>query len=382
MGFKKKILIACDSSRTLLAFRGNLIEELAAGHEVHVFTPKVEQQHVRDTLQRLGVHTVENGLNGSNVSLLSDVRYILDLYTVIRKLKPDVFFPYTLKPVIYGSLVASFCKVGLITPMLTGLGYNFADKRSKNALVKTITRRLLKLSLNSSISKKRLILQNKDDYQTLLQAGVISRRNSVHVVNGSGVDLKFYNYSPPETATVSFLMIARLINAKGINEYYQAAKMLKPKFGNVQFRLIGSYDDNIDSIEPSLFDEIKSGKVIDYLGLVDDVRPYIKQASIVVLPSYYGEGVPRCILEGMAMGRAVITSDSVGCRETVNSRAGQTNGFLVPVKDVPGLASRMQHFITNKHDITLFGLNGRKYAFEKFDVQKVNRHMLQIMDIS
>ena len=114
MGFKKKILIACDSSRTLLAFRGNLIEELAAGHEVHVFTPKVEQQHVRDTLQRLGVHTVENGLNGSNVSLLSDVRYILDLYTVIRKLKPDVFFPYTLKPVIYGSLVASFCKVGLI----------------------------------------------------------------------------------------------------------------------------------------------------------------------------------------------------------------------------------------------------------------------------
>ena len=203
----------------------------------------------------------------------------------------------------------------------------------------------------------------------------------MHVVNGSGVDLSYYDYSDPETSVISFLMVARLINAKGINEYYQAAQTLKSKYPQVQFKLIGSYDDNIDSISPSLYEDIKSGKVLDYIGLVDDVRPYVQSSSILVLPSFYGEGVPRCILEGMAMGRPVITSDSVGCRETVNPNTREANGILVPIKDVASLTSAMEYFIKKPDDIVRFGLNGRKYAFEKFDVHKVNRQMLEIMNL-
>ncbi|MNX69474.1 N,N'-diacetylbacillosaminyl-diphospho-undecaprenol alpha-1,3-N-acetylgalactosaminyltransferase [compost metagenome] len=195
------------------------------------------------------------------------------------------------------------------------------------------------------------------------------------------MDLGHYDYSEPETTNISFLMISRLINAKGVNEFFEAAKTIRSKYPDIKFRLIGSFDDNIDSINKELYFKIQSGDTLEYIGQVDDVRPYIKNSSIVVLPSYYGEGVPRCILEGMAMGRAIITSDSVGCRETVNVSPSCTNGFLVPVKNIPALASKMEHYINNTRDIISYGINGRKFAKEKFDVNLVNAEMLKIMNV-
>ncbi len=380
MPTKRRILIACDSSRSLLDFRGKLIEALVESNDVAVFTPLIEQAHIRAKLDSLGVTVFENGLNGSNVSILSDLKYIVHLYRVISKYKPDVFFPYTLKPVIYGTLVANFSNISLVTPMLTGLGYNFSDGGSGNTLVKRITHTLLKLSL-SSRKKLKLILQNSDDYQTLLNHKIINNKSEAFVVNGSGVDLSHYDYSVPDAKNISFLMVSRLINAKGVNEYYEAAKTIRAKFPEVKFRLIGAYDDNIDAIDKELYEKIKSGDVIEYSGHVNDVRACIKQASIIVLPSYYGEGVPRCILEAMAMGRPVITSNSVGCKETVNIHPNHVNGFLVPVKNVQALASKMEYFIRNTADIVEFGLRGRNYAKEKFDVYKVNHQMLNIMEL-
>src|SRR5690606_10172052 len=127
---------------------------------------------------------------------------------------------------------------------------------------------------------------------------------------------------------------------------------------------------------------IKAGKVIQYLGEVEDVRPYIAASSVVVLPSYYGEGVPRCLLEAMAMGRAVITTDSVGCRETVNLEKEQQTGFLIPIKNASELADKMLHFLTKPSDIISFGQNGYKYVADKFDVHKVNKHMVSIIENS
>ncbi|WP_448634530.1 glycosyltransferase [Pedobacter panaciterrae] len=175
-------------------------------------------------------------------------------------------------------------------------------------------------------------------------------------------------------------MISRLINAKGIKEYYYAAKQIKEKFPDVVFKLIGPYDDNIDAISADLFSRIKTDGTIQYFGLVDDVRPYINKSSVIVLPSYYGEGVPRCLLEGMAMGRAVITCNSVGCRETINPLLRKANGFLVPIKDIQQLASKMEYYIRHTDDVARFGLNGRKYASEKFDVNKVNQTMVNILE--
>jgi glycosyltransferase involved in cell wall biosynthesis len=262
--------------------------------------------------------------------------------------------------------------------MLTGLGYNFLEIDTKRTIVQNITRAMLKLSLKAN-DRIRIIFQNKDDYNTLIKEKTITDKNKAYVVNGSGVDLNYYKYSMPDVNEISFLMIARLINAKGIKEYYEAAKILKNKHSKIMFKLIGHYDDNIDSIDMDLFNKIKSDGIIDYIGSVSDVRPYISKSSVIVLPSYYGEGVPRCILEGMAMGRAIITSNSVGCKETVNPHLRKTNGFLVSIKSVRELVNKMEYYIHHTDDIVRFGVNSRKYAEEKFDVNKVNKQMLQIL---
>ena len=377
---KKKIFIVCDSSRSLLDFRGKLIEKMQQHNQVYVFTPKIEQESVRNRLNELRVITYESKLDGSNVSILSDLRFIYSLYKLIREIKPDVFFPYTFKPVIYGSFLAKVCKVKLIAPMLTGLGYNFTDNATSNKLIVKITRLLLKLSLKPNPSLN-IIFQNKDDSERLIDLKILNKKHQVYVVNGSGVDLSHYNYSKPSISPITFLMVSRLINAKGIKEYYDAAKLIRNRFPQTVFKLIGPYDSNIDAIDPDLYQEIAHGDTIQYMGQLDDVRPEVESASVMVLPSYYGEGVPRSVLEGMAMGRAVITSDSVGCRETVNNDPQQANGFLIPVKDAGALANKMEYFINNSEDIIAFGSNGHEFAKAKFDVNIVNAALFKIMHL-
>lgn len=376
---RKKILIACDSYRTLLGFRGKLMEALLKNNDVAVFTPKIHHDEVRDKLLSMGIEIYENELNGSNVSMFSDLKYMFRLFQVIRQAKPDTFFPYTLKPVIYGSFIAKICKVKYVVPMLTGLGYNFMNGNDKTPLIKEIVRAMLKFSLKLN-GNRALILQNRDDFDTLIHQGIINQNASAHVVNGSGVDLSHYVFSKPDPEKLVFLMISRLINAKGIREYFEAAERIKSRFPHVKFKLIGPYDPNIDSIDPVLYQKICSGETIKYLGEVSDVRPHIKESSVLVLPSYYGEGIPRCLLEGMAMGRAIITCDSVGCKETVDLSKDAQTGFLVPIKNVKALTDKIQHFIQYPADTTLFGKNGRAYARKKFDVNKVNKQMLEILE--
>jgi len=375
----QKILIACDSSKSLIDFRGKLIEEMVKQHKVYVFTPRITLQSERDMLDALNVNICETKLTGGNVSVFADVMYTLRLFIFMMKVKPDVFFPYTFKPVIYGTVLAKLCRIKIITPMLSGLGYNFTE-RSLNTLVSTVTRFLLRLSLSEN-KRLKVIFQNEDDYETLCKYNILTYKHQAFVVNGSGVDLDHYAQSAPELINISFLMIARLINAKGIAEYYNAAKYIKSYYPFIKFKLIGSYDNNIDSISPELFDKIKYDNTLCYMGQVDDVRSFIKEASVVVLPSYYGEGVPRCLLESMAMGRAIITCNSVGCRETVEN--GPTaNGFLIPIKNAPALISKMLFYIDNRRAILSHGLNGLVLAARKFDVHIVNSEMLNIMQLN
>lgn len=375
----KKILIVCDSSKSLLDFRGNLIKELRKKHHVYAFTPKISQQNIRNKLTSMGVTIYESNLEGSHVSIMRDIQFIIQLYLLIKQTQPDVLFPYTFKPVIYGTLMARLCGVKHITPMLTGLGYNFTNGKPFN-LVSAITKLLLKLSLRPGCNL-RIIFQNKDDYYTLIRHRILNDKNKVFFVNGSGVDLEQYKYSPPNLDQINFIMIARLINAKGIYEYYQAAKSIRKRYTDIKFTLIGAYDNNIDAISPNLYSQIRCSEIVHYVGEVDDVRPYIMDSSVVVLPSYYGEGVPRCLLESMAIGRAIITCDSVGCRETINTDMA-VNGFMVPVKNVSQLVSKMEFYLNNKVDVLRHGLNGQKLARTKFDVNLVNRHMLKIMQLS
>ncbi|WP_423149301.1 glycosyltransferase family 4 protein [Rubrolithibacter danxiaensis] len=378
---KKKIIISCSTPGSLINFRGKLIEELVKNNQVYVFTPKITEERHRVALNNLGVIIYENDLLRNSISILGDIQYILQLYSIIKKIKPDIFFSYTFKPIIFGSLLASYCKVKGIIAMLTGLGYNFTEDGKSSAAGK-ITQRLLRFSLRSS-SRLKIIFQNEDDYKELIDAKIIDVNSNTYIVNGSGVDLSHYENSMPDTNSIGFVMMSRLINAKGVREYYEAAKAIKAKYPNVKFTLLGGYHPTgVDCISEDLYRKIQSDGILDYKGWVTDVRPFIKNASAVVLPSYYREGVPRSLLEGLAMGRAIITTDWVGCKETVNVVQNERTGFLTPVKDVQALVSKLEFLIRNPEEIIRFGKNGRKYAEEKFDVNKVNKHMLEILNAS
>lgn len=378
---KKKIFIVCDSSKSLLDFRGRLIEKMQQNNRVYIFTPKIKQAEISQKLRELGVTVYQSNLDGSNVNLLSDLRFIVRLFVLLYKIKPDIFFPYTFKPVVYGVFLAKLLGVGLMAPMLTGLGYNFVGNNENGKLVRMLTKILLKQSLRPA-KNMRLILQNPDDVKHLTNLGIINQKHQVFVVNGSGIDLTHYCYAPPlPQEKISFLMMSRLINAKGINEYYQAAKLIKSKYPQVEFKLVGSRDKNIDGLNNGLYKQLLTGNVVLYQGELNDVRPAIACSSVVVLPSYR-EGVPRSILEAMAMGRPIITCDSAGCRETVNPVMGQENGFLVPVKDAEALADRMEYFILHPDKILAYGLKSLAYATSKFDVNIINNQLFKIMSLS
>ena len=226
-----------------------------------------------------------------------------------------------------------------------------------------------------------MFFQNPDDEALFKSMGILTPNASTTVVNGSGVDISEYSVQP--FATIDdiliprFLLIARLLGDKGVREYAQAAKIIKDKYPQAQFDLVGWIDDNPDAIEQQELDNWISEGLFNFWGKLDDVKPAIAASSIYVLPSYR-EGTPRTVLEAMAMGRPIITTDAPGCRETV---IDGYNGYLVPVKAVEELAAAMERFIVNPELIIEMGKASRQLVEEKFDVDAVNQSMLEAMGL-
>jgi glycosyltransferase involved in cell wall biosynthesis len=255
--------------------------------------------------------------------------------------------------------------------MLTGLGYAFTEGR-ESGLIGQVAKRLLKTALSMS---HMTVFHNSDDLAFMRQVGVVGATTPVGLVNGSGVDLEHYAAAPLPVGPLSFLLIARLLKDKGIGEYVEAARRVKAKFPDARFRLAGPIDPNPAAYKlPDVEAWVKEG-IIDYLGPLSDVRPALAQCHVYVLPSYR-EGTPRTVLEAMATGRPVITTDAPGCRQTV---VEEENGFLVPVKDVEQLAKRMTHFIQNADALTVFGAKSRDMALGKFEAKAVARNTADLI---
>lgn len=375
----KKIIISCSYADSIINLRGKLIEGIAKNNEVVLITPRIQCKNTWQKLLEWKITVFEIKLHPNKLTILSDLRYLFALYKIIRKTKPDMYFAYTIKPICYGNLAAALCRVKQVSSLFTGLGFMFQNAESPS-LVRRLVYRLLKLSLN--INKWTMIFfQNKDDCLELLKMKIIDSRASTHVVNGSGVDLELFYYQKPDIRRINFIMIAVLTNTKGIKEFFEAASLIKRKYPETHFHLLGEYTKNgTDSIDHKLFLKIAGGEIIKYHGWVDDVRPFIADSSVMVLPSYR-EGVPRSVLEAMATGRPVITTNAIGCKETVVSGAGEINGFLVKIKDAGAVVKKMEFFIQNPDKITEYGLNGRKLAAKRFDANQVARRMMELMKI-
>lgn len=364
------VLVLASYAPSLILFRGSLITALVdAGWRVTAAAPDISES-IREDLVSRGVAVIEIGTSRTGMNPLSDLAYRRTLLETFRREQPDVLLAYTAKPVIWGTLAARTAGVPRVVAMVTGLGYAFTPPERwslKHAIANRAARLLYRLALPQA---DRVLFQNPDDRDLFQSLGFTPRAESVGVTAGSGIDLsRFAPSPPPERPT--FLMLARLLKAKGVAEYAQTAKRLKARYPNAEFRLAGSFDPGPDGVlRADLERWIKGG--VTYLGTLSDVRPALAEAAVYVLPSYR-EGTPRSVLEALAIGRAVVTTDTPGCRETV---VDGVNGYLVPARNAGALEQAMERFITDPSLISTMGQASLSLARDKYDVRKVNAQVI------
>lgn len=359
-----RFILVSPKNRTAYNFRGDLIKRIiSCGYEVIVTGPNrvgVEK------IEALGARFVEIPMNKNEVNPKEDLKYQKALYELFKKEKPDVVLGYTSKPVIYGSIAAKKAGVPHKVAMITGLGYAFTAQTKKAKAIRAVMSVLYKKALNCADT---VIFQNPDDREQFVSSGLV-KSEKCRVVNGSGVNTNRFSVADyPDKIT--FFMLSRVMYSKGIREYLRACELVKEKHPEVRFMLLGACENIQDSLsKEDLAPYVEKG-IIEHFGETDRVEDYYKQCSVYVLPSYR-EGTPRTVLEAMSMGRAIITTDAPGCRETVID--GKT-GFLVPVKNAEAVAEKMTEFIENPELIKTLGAASAEYAREKFSVDKVNDDM-------
>lgn len=370
-----KFLMIASFAESLTGFRAPLIASLQAkGLDVHVAAPGLppgDPVRARLEAQGLNVHDIPMERTGTNP--VADLGTMFALFRLMRRIRPQYVMGYTIKPVIYGTLAAWLAGVPRRFALITGLGYAFQQESGRGGM-RALVQRLYALALGRV---DKVFFQNPDDRDLFLQRDILPANVPSCVVNGSGVDVSSFATAPLPVGTTCFLLIARLLGDKGVREYAAAALRIRAKRSDASFGVVGWIDSNPNAIAQSELDEWVRDGVVEYLGKLSDVRPAIAASTVYVLPSYR-EGTPRTVLEAMAMGRAVITTDAPGCRETV---VDGDNGFLVQVKSVDELEAAMLRFLEEPGLAQHMGQRSREIAEAKYDVQKVNAVMLAEMDI-
>ncbi|MCU4614801.1 glycosyltransferase family 4 protein [Acinetobacter lwoffii] len=377
-----KFLMISSFLPSVLNFRGKLLEAISAqGYEIHIMAPEFASfPEEQQKLEALGYHLYEIPMQRTGTNPLADLKLLKNIYLQIRHIQPDYVLSYTIKPVIYGTLASWLAKVPHRFALITGLGYAFQNVESgKRSLFQKMVHSLYAQALKHS---DKVFFQNPDDLKLFQDMHLLEANKLTVVVNGSGVNVQDFDVMPlpkKEQGDVkaSFLLIARLLGDKGVREYAEAARIIKGQYPEAEFHLVGWIDDNPSAISQTELDTWIADGRLKFWGKLSDVRPAIAESSVYVLPSYR-EGTPRTVLEAMAMGRAVITTDAPGCRETVSNGV---NGYLVGVKSVDDLVQAMQYFIEDPKLIESMGQRSREIALNKYDVHQVNQHMLTEMQL-
>jgi len=366
-----KIMIISPKNKTVFNFRGDLIKEIIwAGHEVYITGPN--REFIED-IEKLGATFIEIPFVKDQVGILADLKYCNKLRKVMKEIKPDKIFSYTIKPVIYGSIAGRMAGVKEIYPMMTGLGRVYGTDSLKSKILRMITGCLYKVAF---LGCKKVIFQNWDDLELFVKLKYLPRKKC-EKVDGSGVNMERFAFSElPQTPT--FLMISRIIKEKGVFEFARAAQIVKAKHSEARFILLGGYDNSIGAIKPEELLEYTQSGAIEIPGEVKDVSPILREAFAFVLPTYYREGIPRTILEAMASGKPVLTTDWVGTKEAVENGV---NGFLVPIQSAEALADKMLYMIENKEETEKMAQASFEICKQKFDVKIINEKMLKIMEI-
>ena len=372
-----ELTIIGTTAASILGFRRDLILSLVQqGYQVYTFatdfTPAQKQQVIA-----LGAIPVDYSLSRAGLNPLADLKTLLQLKRLLKDIQPDIVFSYFSKPVIYGTLAAALAKVPRRIAMLEGLGFVFTDQPAgpsfKTKLIRRIQVMLYRVAFRFA---DRVIFLNPDDPVDLLERYKIKTRN-VSVLGGIGLNLADYPYSPAPSEPVRFIFIGRLLAEKGVNEYIAAAQLVRQRYPEAEFVMLGGLDEaNPGGLTREELEMHTAKGTVIYPGHVNNVDEWVAGSSVFVLPSYYREGVPRSTQEAMAIGRAVITTDVPGCRETV---VDGVNGFFVPPWSPEQLAEKMIRFIEQPELIEQMGKESYRIAQEKFDAQEVNERLVGML---
>ena len=365
-----KFILVSPKNRTAYNFRGDLVKKIIkAGYEVIITGPNRDNV---EKVEELGARFVEIPMNKNGVNPLKDFAYMNALRKLFKEEKPDVILGYTSKPVIYASMAGKLAGVPHKVAMVTGAGYAFTAKTKKAKIIKLIMSVLYKIGF---MCADTVIFQNSDDKEQFINEKLV-RADKCKIVNGSGVNMEKFSFEPyPQQMT--FFMLSRVMYSKGIREYLEACEIVKAKYPDIRCMLLGACEGIQDSLSQEDLNTYINKGIIEHFGETDTVADYYKQCSVYVLPSYR-EGTPRTVLEAMSMGRAVITTDAPGCRETVVN--GET-GFLVPIQNGQAVAEKMIEFIENPELVVTMGKKSSEYCKSKFDVIKVNEDMCKYLKI-
>lgn len=372
-----RIIIVGTTASSMLHFRIELIKTLIDNnYDIYTFICEYTIEEL-NKLKELGVTPITYTMARGGLNPFADLKAVKELTKKIKEIQSNIVFSFFAKPVVYGTIAARFAKVPKVIGMLEGLGYTFTDQPNGISFKAKIVRSIQVLLYRVALPKlDDLIFLNHDDPKDLLEKYSIKAKK-VHVLGGIGLNLEQYPYSTAPTSLINFLFIGRLLKEKGIFELAEAAKIVKEQYPECVITVLGAIDpENMGALKKDQLDNLIQKKIFNYPGYVNNIQEWIKNCSVFILPSYR-EGFPRSTQEAMAIGRPIITTDVPGCRETV---IDGVNGFLIPKWNSEALAKKMIYFINNPAQVNVMGQESYKISVEKFDANKVNDKLIQILE--
>ena len=368
----KKLFIVVNVDWFFLSHRKDVaLAAKKAGWDVTIVT--ADKGKLKD-IEALGLKVINLPMSRSGMNIVEELKTLNWLRKLYKREKPDVVHHVGMKTILWGTLAAKFSRVHGVVNAISGLGGFFAEDN------KGMLARVMPIVLRFSHNRKNLlcIFQNDDDWGLYVKHGIIKHEQG-RFIKGSGVDLNQFCYTPePEDGKIKVMLTARMIVEKGVFLLTEAAERLRSKYeGKVQFLLVGGLDDHPGAITKEQLDAVCDGEYIQWLGYRTDVRDLLKQCHIMAFPSYYMEGLPKSLIEADAIGRPIITSNSVGCKETL---VDGYNGFLIQPKDVDALTEKLDVLLSDKELRVKMGKNARKYAEDYFSIDVVKERHLAIYD--
>jgi glycosyltransferase involved in cell wall biosynthesis len=341
-----------------------------AGYDVVVAT---RVRDAGDAIRDAGLRLVPISFERSGVSLPSETRTLAALVQLYKDEQPNIAHHVAVKPTIYGTLAARMSGTKAVVNALMGLGFVYSSPSMKARVLKPIVSTLLKAAL--SRPNTRTIVQNRDDLAFLARNG-FAPEASLRLVPGSGVDPSLFSDVPPPSGTPLVILPSRLLKAKGVLEFAEAARRLKAEGIDARFALVGAPDYlNPGTVSDAELAALVASGTVEHWGWRTDMPAVLAQASLVCLPSTYGEGVPKSLIEAAAAGRAIVTTDTPGCRDIVRP---DENGWLVAARDVDALTMALREALQNPALRVCYGARGREIAAREFSAERVIAATLDI----